>query len=83
MSKKSEIKITIELDEQSVPANIVWEASDNPDGKPKHCKAMLLSLFDDETRDTLKIDLWTKEMQIMGNGSLFLSKPTGSGRYLF
>ena len=31
----------------------------------KTCKAMLLSFFDEDTRDTLKIDLWTKEMQVV------------------
>ena len=29
------------------------------------CKAMLLSLFDKKTKDTMKIDLWTTEMQVV------------------
>lgn len=58
-----EIKITVSLDDKNMPEKITWDATDNP--KPKVCKAMLLSLFDDENRDTLKIDLWTKEMQMV------------------
>jgi len=60
----SEIKITIELDAQKVPQKIQMIASDNKDGKPIEMKAFLLSLFEKETLDTLKIDLWTKEMQV-------------------
>jgi gliding motility-associated protein GldC len=33
--------------------------------KSQEAKAMLLAFFDKETKDTLKIDLWTKEMQVM------------------
>jgi gliding motility-associated protein GldC len=66
MKKKSEIKITIELDAQQVPSKITWMSTDNPEGTTeKECKAMLLALFDKETMDTLKIDLWTKEMQVV------------------
>ncbi len=66
MTKRSDINISIELDKGKVPSSIIWEATDNPAGQePQHCKAMLLSLFDKETKDTLKIDLWTKEMQVL------------------
>lgn len=66
MSKKSEIKINIKLDDQNVPESIHWMSTDNPEGtEAKECKGMLLSLFDKDTMDTLKIDLWTKEMQVV------------------
>ncbi len=62
----SEIKLIIGLDEQKIPVSIKWQSENNPEGPtPKECKAMLVSLFDKETLDTLKIDLWTKEMQVM------------------
>lgn len=67
MSKNtSDIKITISLDEQNIPDKINWEADNSPDGeKQKSAKAMLLAFFDEETKDTLKIDLWTKDMQVI------------------
>ena len=40
-----------------------WDAADNPEGA-QVAKAMLLALFAETTKDTLKIDLWTTEMQI-------------------
>lgn len=66
MSKKSKIKIDIDLDKDNVPAKIEWLSDDNPAGDgARECKAMLLSLFDKEHLDTYKIDLWTKELQVV------------------
>lgn len=66
MKKKSEIKIRIGLDEKNVPEQIKWRSSDGPQaGKTQEAKAMLLSLFDKDHLDTFKIDLWTKDMQVM------------------
>jgi gliding motility-associated protein GldC len=58
---KSEIKFEIGLDDNKVPESIEWSAED---GGMKHAaaKAMLLSVWDKKSGDTLKIDLWTKEM---------------------
>lgn len=63
--KKSVISVEIGLDENNVPETIHWQASDNSKEGLQACKAMLLALFDKEHLDTIKIDLWTKEMQIM------------------
>ncbi|MEL6718988.1 MAG: gliding motility protein GldC [Bacteroidota bacterium] len=66
IAKKSKINIEVGLDEKNVPISIHWQSSDNPNGATKQeCKAMLVSLFDKDHMDTLKIDLWTKEMQVM------------------
>ena len=65
VTKTSKIDIEIGLDAENVPILLRWQAEDNPqqDGM-EECKAMLLALFDKRTQDTLKIDLWTKEMQV-------------------
>jgi len=61
----SEIKIKVGLNEEKVPEIVTWEASDNPNGEgTQECKAFLLSIFDKETKDTMKIDIWTTEMQV-------------------
>ncbi len=60
--KTAHINIAVSLDEAGVPAKMEWQA----DGQATQpCKAMLLSLFDETTKDTLKIDLWTKDMQVV------------------
>lgn len=65
VKRYSEIKIKVGLDAKNVPIELKWEAEDNPSDKETICKGMLLSLFDKESKDTLKIDLWTTEMQVM------------------
>jgi len=62
-SKTSDIQLTIALDEQQVPAGITWYASDSDMKKPEACKAFLLSIWDEASAETLRIDLWTKEMR--------------------
>ena len=48
-----------------MPKGIDWEADDRTDGnEPVACKAMLLSMFERNTLDTMKIDLWTTDMQM-------------------
>ncbi len=65
MMKKSDITISVGLNSENMPAEIAWAASGSPENSEfQPCKAMLLSLFDTATKDTLKIDLWTVDMQI-------------------
>ena len=68
MSKKekySNISIKVGLDENKHPQSIFWSSDDNPGGdKESEAKAMLISFFDKEYKDTYKIDLWTTEMQV-------------------
>ena len=61
---KSEIVISVELDEQKQPVDIVWTAESPQGPQTRNSKAMLLSLFDKENLETFKIDLWTKDMQV-------------------
>ena len=63
-TKTSQLRINIGLDKDNVPVAMDWESDDSADGQPSPCKAMLLSLFDQKTLDTVKIDLWTKDMQV-------------------
>ncbi|MCH2046828.1 MAG: gliding motility protein GldC [Saprospiraceae bacterium] len=65
ITKQTQIQLQVGLDAENVPQKIHWYAEDSPDTpKPQECKAILLSLFDKEHRDTLKIDLWTEELQV-------------------
>ncbi len=66
VTKQSQINITVGLDEDNIPIRIHWQADDAPGAQaPQECKAMLLSLFDEVNKETLKIDLWTKDMQVI------------------
>jgi gliding motility-associated protein GldC len=61
---KSTIKIDVELDEQKVPANIEWSASDSTLDRPQQAKAFMLSLWDGADKTALRIDLWTQKMMV-------------------
>ncbi len=60
-SRKSQITIDIELDVNKVPEKITWNA---PDGGVTNAptKAVMMGVWDEKTKDTLRIDLWTKDM---------------------
>jgi gliding motility-associated protein GldC len=64
MEKKSEIKFTVSLDENHVPEKIEWTASDTGEEDVKNAKAMIISLWDAKENNTLRIDLWTKDMML-------------------
>jgi len=57
---KSEVKFEISLDENKVPDNIKWHASDA--GVEADCKAVMMSVWDKDSQETLSLNLWTKEM---------------------
>ncbi|MBC7524343.1 MAG: gliding motility protein GldC [Flavobacterium sp.] len=59
----SEIKFLVELDENRVPEKLTWTAQDGG-VQLEETKAILLSVWDSKTQETLRIDLWTKEMPI-------------------
>src|SRR5574343_170747 len=61
--KKSDIKITVGLDENNVPDKLLWTAQDGGI-EQEEAKAMLLSVWDSKAKETLRIDLWTKDMPV-------------------
>ena len=61
--KKSKIEISVDLDENKIPEKILWSAEDG-NIKNKESKALFLSVWDSEKKESLRIDLWTKEMPL-------------------
>jgi gliding motility-associated protein GldC len=59
----SEIKIAVELDENRVPEKLMWSAQDGGI-ETEEAKAMMLSIWDSNAQETLRIDLWTKDMPV-------------------
>ncbi len=60
---KSKIELNIELDENKVPEKLNWTAKDGGILN-QEAKAIMLSVWDSKTQETLRIDLWTKDMPI-------------------
>ncbi|AWM14080.1 gliding motility protein GldC [Flavobacterium sediminis] len=62
-NKRSDIKISVELDENQIPEKLKWTAKDGGVDQAE-AKAMLLSIWDSKQKETLRIDLWTKDMPV-------------------
>ena len=60
---RSQITLTVALDENRVPEELRWSAEDGGISN-EEAKAMLLSIWDSKNKESLKIDLWTKDMPV-------------------
>ncbi|MBC9812659.1 gliding motility protein GldC [Crocinitomicaceae bacterium CZZ-1] len=61
--KTSEIKLSVGLNENNLPLGIQWSASDGGVDNAQ-ARALMLSLWDPNASNTMKIDLWTKDMSV-------------------
>ncbi|MDT0689487.1 gliding motility protein GldC [Salegentibacter sp. F188] len=61
--KKSEINIEVVTDENHVPEELYWTAEDG-NVYQEEAKALMLSVWDSKAQETLRIDLWTKDMPV-------------------
>lgn len=59
----SEVKFKIGLDENKVPEEISWSAIDGGINQ-EPSKAVMISVWDHKKKDTLRMDLWTKDMPV-------------------
>lgn len=60
---QSTIRLDVALDDNRIPDRLRWTSSDGKLAEGGDTRAFLLSIWDPERRETLSIDLWTKEMQ--------------------
>ncbi|WP_414000183.1 gliding motility protein GldC [Flavobacterium sp. W1B] len=60
---RSEIKFLVELDENRVPEKLLWSAKDGG-VELEEAKAIMLSVWDSKAKESMRIDLWTKEMPV-------------------
>ena len=61
--KKTQISFNIELDENKIPEKILWSATDGGILN-NETKAAFLSVWDSNKKESLRIDLWTKDMPL-------------------
>ncbi len=60
--RNEEIKISITLDDNNIPEKLSWQATQHDTGA--EIKAMFLSVWDAKEQNSMRIDLWNKEMQV-------------------
>lgn len=61
--KTSDINFKISLDENHVPEKLHWTAQDGGVNN-EEAKAIMLNIWDSNNKETMRIDLWTKDMPV-------------------
>jgi len=76
----SKIIIDVELDKENVPEKIRWSATDNTLGdKPTETKAVSIALWDHTVKQSLRIDLWAKDMPVDEMKTFYIECLAGIG----
>ena len=68
---QSTINVQVHLDEQKIPQNIQWSASDSTATESQDARAMMLTFWDPTDKTALRIDLWTKDMMVDEMGDFY------------
>ena len=61
---QSTISIDVNLDDQKIPHQILWNATQSSSEEKQEAKAMMISFWDGKEKAALRIDLWTKDMMV-------------------
>jgi gliding motility-associated protein GldC len=64
IKKRSEINIKIGNDENNNPESISWVATDSGVQEDREVKAMMLSFWDVKENNSMRIDLWNKDLMV-------------------
>ena len=62
--RESEIKLRVALDDENIPEKIYWDATDKESRGEEEAKAISLNIWDHLNKNTMRIDLWSKDMPI-------------------
>lgn len=60
----SEIRIKVGLDENKIPVDLKWMATDSDHRHLNDCKAVNISIWDPVDRNSLGINLWTRDLMV-------------------
>ena len=70
---EKEITIRVRLDASRVPESISWDATDRDEEAPSSCDALVLGLWNRDTKSAFRIDLWTNRLPVDEMGA-FLAR---------
>ena len=61
---ESNIKLRVVLDENKIPDKLYWQADNAETTEEREMDAFFLALWDPKENNSMRIDLWTKEMPV-------------------
>lgn len=64
VNKESEINIKVGKDENNNPERLSWIATDSGIIENREVKAMMLSFWDVKENNSMRIDLWNKDLMV-------------------
>lgn len=64
IAKTSEIKIKVGLDQNNIPVDLKWLATDSEHQHLNDCKSVNISIWDPIENNSLAINLWTNDMKV-------------------
>jgi len=62
--KHSEINFKILLDDDNIPEQISWSATENPNEGIEETKAIFIGVWDNYNKGLMALPLWTKDMEV-------------------
>ena len=63
VKQTSKIEFRVSLDENKVPEKLNWTAKEGGINN-QETKALMISVWDPKKKETLRMDLWTKDMPV-------------------
>lgn len=70
-NRSADIHVRVERNLQNDIDRIRWSATDAPTPGQQDARALILALWDAEARNSLRIDLWTKDMTVEDMNDFF------------
>ncbi len=80
--KESDINFKVFLDDGNIPEKIEWNATDTNFDKPKDTRAISIATWDHATQNSLRMDLWTKQMTVEEIKRFYIDCVGGLGQSL-
>lgn len=62
--KHSEINFKILLDDDNIPEQISWSATENPNEGIEETKSIFIGVWDNYNKGLMALPLWTKDMEV-------------------
>ena len=62
--KHSEINFKILLDDENIPEQISWSATENPNEGIEETKSIFIGVWDNYNKGLMALPLWTKDMEV-------------------
>ena len=71
IARTTQVNFNVHLNEDKIPVGMDWDATDSPIPGNKTCKALMISIWDAASKNTMRFDLWTKYMPVNEMNALF------------